>query len=114
VANAGDGKLALFLGGLGELRFDGSMTSPDLPHPTALALDALSGSVLQFYAGTQGREAATLLAFNLPAEAGVGEPIVATPTTTAAVQQVAQLQPLGGSSSLALVATLLTVSVETT
>jgi hypothetical protein len=112
VANAGDGTLALFLGGLGELTFDGSISNPDLPHPTTLALDAISGSVLQFYAGTQGREAATLLAFNLGGEAGVGEPIVEPPATTAAVQQVAKLQPLGGSSSLALVAVLTTVSVE--
>jgi hypothetical protein len=104
VANEGDGTLALFLGGLGELRFDGSMSSPDLSHPTALALDALSSSVLQFYAGTEGREAATLLAFNLPGEAGTGQPIFETPPTTSTVQQVAQLQPLGGTSALALVA----------
>jgi hypothetical protein len=112
VANEGDGALALFLGGPDGLGTPQTMENPDVPNPTALAFDALSGNVLQFYAGTQGRETATLLAFNLGGEAGGGKPLVPTPTTTVAVQQVARLQPLGGSSSLALVATLLTVSAE--
>ena len=38
---------------------------PEVAHPTALALDVLTGNLLQFYAGTEGVEAATLLAFNL-------------------------------------------------
>ena len=75
-----------------------------MAHPTALALDVLTGNLLQFYAGTEGVEAATLLAFNL---GGVVAPV------TPPVQQVAQLQPLS-ESSLALIATLLSVTTETT
>jgi hypothetical protein len=111
VANADDGVIALFLGGRGGLTLEKSESNPDLPHPTSLALDPLSGSVLQFYAGTEGREAATLLAFNLAGAAG-GATIAEPPATTAPTEQVTRLQPLGGSTTLALVATLVTVSAE--
>ena len=67
--NGGDGRLALFLGGLDGLNLAASMVDPEVPHPTALALDVLTGNLLQFYAGTEGVEAATLLAFDL---GGVG------------------------------------------
>jgi hypothetical protein len=111
VANADDGVIALFLGGRGGLTLEDASSNPDLPHPTSLALDPLSGSVFQFYAGTEGREAATLLTFNLAGEAGNGT-IAEPPASTTPTQQVAQLQPLGGPTTLALVATLVTVSVE--
>ena len=104
VGNNGDGRLALFLGGLDGLNLAESMVDPEVAHPTALALDVLTGNLLQFYAGTEGVEAATLLAFNL---GGVVAPV------TPPVQQVAQLQPLS-ESSLALIATLLSVTTETT
>ena len=115
VANEGDGAIALFLSGLGGLALSGEMTNTDAPNPTSLALDALTGNVLEFYVGTQGREAATRLAFNLGGVEGGGAtevpPIVETPPSTSTILQVAQLQPLGEGSSLALVASLTTVTL---
>ncbi|MBV8382145.1 MAG: hypothetical protein JOZ63_06040, partial [Planctomycetaceae bacterium] len=114
VANNGDGRLALFLGGLDGLNLTESMVNPAVPHPTALALDVLTGNLLQFFAGTEGVETATLLAFDLGGEGGgvVGGGGVAVPVSSP-VQQVAQLQPLS-ESSLALIATLLSVTTDTT
>ena len=116
VANEGDGEIALFLGGLGDLAFSGELTNPNAPNPTSLALDALTGNVLNFYASTEGLEAATKLAFNLAGgegEGGGGEdtPIIPPTPSTTTVQQVAQLLPLGGGSSLELVASLTTVTL---
>ena len=65
VANNGDCLLSLFLGGRDGLDLAESMVDPAVPHPTALALDVLTGNLLQFYAGTEVVEAATLLAFYL-------------------------------------------------
>ena len=114
VANEGDGNLALFLGGLDGLEaLEETMASPDVPNPTALAFDALSGNVLQFYAGTAGIEAATLLQFNLGDEGATGGGLASPTPSPTPVQAVASLQPLGGSS-LAIVATLLTTTTEVT
>jgi hypothetical protein len=70
----GDGEQGILLCGPNGLGTPRTTENSDVPNPTALAFDALSGNVLQFYAGTQGREAATLPAFNLAGEAGGGEP----------------------------------------
>src|SRR5206468_3277767 len=113
VANEGDGVLALFLGGPGGLELAGTMERPEVPNPTSLAFDSLSGDVLQFYAATAGVEAATRLQFNLGDGGAAGNGIASpepSPTTTTLV---ARLQPLG-ESSLAIVATLLTVTAEVT
>src|SRR5208337_2270364 len=93
VANNGDGRLALFLGGRDGLDLAESMVDPAVPHPTALALDVLTGNLLQFYAGTEGVEAATLLAFNLGDKGGGVGGGGAAPAIPA-VQQVARLQSL--------------------
>jgi FG-GAP-like repeat/FG-GAP repeat len=108
VANEGDGALALFLGGLDGLEFSQMKQNPE-PDPTALAFDALTGDVLQFYSGAAGLEAATLLQFNLGEQAGPG--LTSPVPLPAPAVQVARLQPLG-DSSLAIVATLLTVTNE--
>ena len=114
VANNGDGRLALFLGGLDGLDLTESMVDPAVPHPTALALDVLTGNLLQFFAGTEGVETATLLAFDLGGEgAGAGGGGGVAVPVSPPVQQVARLQPLS-ESSLALIATLLSVTTDTT
>jgi hypothetical protein len=45
-----------------------TLVDPDVPNPSSLALAALDGNLLEFYAGTTGREAATLLSFAIPRE----------------------------------------------
>ena len=97
-----------------------------MPSPTSLSFAGVSGGVLSFYAATAGREAASLLAFNLNQPEGPnalalsGEALAATTVqsagavltaaTTGVFQQVAQL--LGsGSSVFDLIAPLFTVSV---
>ncbi len=112
VANNGDGRLALFLGGLDGLDLTEWMVNPAVPHPTALALDVLTGNLLQFFVGTEGVETATLLAFEMSGEDASDGGGVTVPVPPP-VQQVARLQPLG-ESSLALIATLLSVTTDTT
>jgi hypothetical protein len=71
VANAGDGVLALFDGSASGLSLFSSETNPDLPSPTALvqAGPSAAGQV-QFYAVTEGREAAILVALSVGNEIG--------------------------------------------
>jgi hypothetical protein len=123
IANRGDGRLALFLGGGTGLSLSQSFTSSAVPHPTALAFDSVSDGLLSFYASTEGLEAATLLSFTLaggregPSDhpplifpgPGPGSPGTPAPGPT---EQVARLVPLR-ESALALVATLLTVALNT-
>ena len=108
VGNAGDGVLALFEGSSAGLTLTSSETAPDLPSPTALAFSALTGGQVQFYAATEGQEAAALVALSL----GGGEvsPLSSAPASPTS-SGVAQLVPLQ-ESSLALVGTLLTVTIE--
>ena len=65
VGNTADGRIALFTGGAGGLNLSQSTTSAEVPSPTSLSFAGVSGGVLSFYAATAGREAASLLAFNL-------------------------------------------------
>ena len=74
-------------------------TEPGLLNPTDLAFLAFTGGQVQFYAATEGSEAATLLTFQLGGETG-GMPTVPG------------LQPLR-DSALPLIATLLTLTIET-
>jgi len=108
VGNTGDGVLALFEGSSAGLSLTSSETAPDLPSPTALAFSGLAGGQVQFYAATEGREAAALVALSL----GGGEvsPLSSAPAAPTA-SGVAQLVPLQ-ESSLALVGTLLTVTID--
>src|SRR5262249_18458972 len=101
----GDGVLALFEGSEQGLTLSSTETNPDLPSPTALAFSAVLGGQVQFYAATEGREAAALVALSLGGEVAS----LAAPAGSATLV-VAQLVPLQ-ESSLALVGTLLIVSV---
>ena len=87
VAN-NDGIFALLEGGPDGLNLTSTETEPGLPNPTDLAFLAFTGGQVQFYAATEGSEAATLLTFQLG------------------------LQPLR-DAALPLIATLLTLTIET-
>jgi len=98
VANNGDGTFALLEGGPDGLNLTSTETEPGLLNPTDLAFLAFTGGQVQFYAATEGSEAATLLTFQLGGETGM-------PT-------VPGLQPLR-DAALPLIATLLTLTIET-
>ena len=74
VANNGDGTFALLEGGPDGLNLTSTETEPGL-NPTDLAFLAFTGGQVQFYAATEGSEAATLLTFQLGGETG-GMPAV--------------------------------------
>ena len=99
VANNGDGTFALLEGGPDGLNLTSTETEPGLLNPTDLAFLAFTGGQVQFYAATEGSEAATLLTFQLGGETG-GMPTVPG------------LQPLR-DAALPLIATLLTLTIET-
>ncbi len=109
VGNSGDGALALFEGGTDGLTLMSTQTEPNLPSPTDLAFASLTGGQVEFYAATAGHEAATLVALSLG-----GDTLAQTQsdTSVATVNNVAQLVPLN-ESSLALVASLLTLTIST-
>ena len=97
VANNDDGHVALLEGSA-----EGLILEPDIQtllDPTALAFSSFTGGQVEIYAATEGREAATLLTFQLGGETG-GMPTVPG------------LQPLR-DSALPLIATLLTLTIET-
>ncbi len=120
VGNSGDGHLALLMAGAGGLSLSQTLVSPQALDPTGLSFGAVSNGELSFYVSSAGREAATILAFDLggvESEAGIVTPGtglslagVLSQATSGSVQQVAQLLSLTGSN-LDLAATLLTVSV---
>jgi hypothetical protein len=129
VGDNGNGRIALFAGSPDGLTLSQTITSEDVPSPTSLSFAGVADGVLSFYAGTEGREAATLLAFNLfegegnaggagtgvtgEGLAGATEPSAApalASATAGVFQQVAQLLGRSGSP-LDLVAPLFTVSV---
>jgi hypothetical protein len=103
VGNGGNGVLALFEGGSDGLSLTSTTTEPDLPSPTALVFAGLGGGAVQFYAATEGREAAALVALSLGGEIA---PVTVTGLTASPTVAVAQLVPLQ-ESSLALAGTLL-------
>jgi len=97
VANNGDGHVALLKGSA-----EGLILAPrdiqDLLSPTALALSSFTGGLVQVYAATEGNDRdATLLTFQLGGELGATVP---------------GLQPLR-DAALPLIATLLTLTIET-
>jgi hypothetical protein len=115
VGNAGDGVLALFEGSANGLNLSSTETMPDLPSPSALVYAGLAGGQVQFYAANEGREAAILVALSLTGESGLPGP-AGTGAGTGAItpsipENVAQLVALS-ESSLALVGSLLVVTVE--
>ena len=58
----------MFEGGPEGLSLDSAETEPNLPDPTSLAFAGLAGGEVQFYAATEGREAAALVALSLGGE----------------------------------------------
>jgi hypothetical protein len=105
VANGGNGLFSL-LGGPEGLELEQTISNPELPAPSALALAALSGNEVSFYATTAGMEVAFTLAFVLPGftpSAGPG-PAPGSPGVLASAP--GQLVALS-ETSLALVGTLL-------
>jgi hypothetical protein len=103
VANNADGELALFQGGPNGLALARTFSQSDLPNPTALAVDA-AGAV---FGATAGVDLAIPVILGLGSAAGAGP--IALPA--APEQQISLLQPLS-PASLELVATLLSVTVE--
>jgi len=97
VANNDDGHVALLEGSPEGLIFDPNIQ--ELLNPTALALSSFTGGLVEVYAATEGSEIATPLTFQLMGETG-GMPAVPG------------LQPLH-DSALPLIATLLTLTIET-
>ena len=67
VGNNGDGHLALLLGGPGGLSLFQTLSSAEVPNPTALSFGGVSDGQLSFYVSTAGHEAATNLTFDLNA-----------------------------------------------
>ncbi len=143
VGNTGDGALALFEGGPEGLSLASVESEPNVPDPTALAFSALTGGQVQFYAATEGRESAELVALSLSAQLdpgtgtggeSPGSPPSATPSGTAAESSSGSsgslsltgtfvASPSASSSvqlvalndaTLPLVATVLTLTLETT
>ena len=98
VANKGDGTFALLEGGPDGLNLMATETEPGL-NPTDLAFLAFTGGQLQFYAATEGSAAITLFTFQLGGET-VGMP-------TAPGLQLLR------NSALPLIASLLTLTIET-
>ncbi len=104
VGNAGNGVLALFEGGTEGLVLISRETIRDLPNPSDLSFSVLTGGQVFFYAATEGREAAILVAINL-----IGN--TASPTPVLPSNDIIQLVSLQ-ESSLELVGTLLTLTIE--
>jgi large repetitive protein len=104
VANNADGNIALLLGGENGLSLSSIIASPGLPNPSALAFASFDSEGMNFYATTDGVESATLLGFQLEESAALA-------SETSASAASAQLVSLN-ESSLALIGTLLTFTIE--
>ncbi len=109
VGNSGDGELALFEGGEEGLELISTETEANLPSPTDLAFSTVGGGQVQFYAATAGHEADLLVTLSLGGETLAQKQ---PESSGATVNNVAQLVPLD-QSSVALVASLLTLTVST-
>jgi hypothetical protein len=107
VANGGDGNIALFQPGENGLSLTSVIASSGLPNPSALALSSFSGGNLDFFAANEGESSASLLSFELE-EGGAGSTFSAAETGGSA-----QLLSLN-ESSIALIGSLLTITLETT
>jgi FG-GAP-like repeat len=103
VANNADGRVALLAGGQTGLTLEQVNALPDLLSPTGLALASLQNNNLEVYASTAGDDAVAHLGFSLGALGGS--------SSTAGGGQALTLLPFG-ESSLPLIATLLTPSVN--
>ena len=104
VANNGDGNIALLLGGDNGLALSSVISSPLLPNPSALALASFSSDGLAFFATTDGSESAVPFGFQFEESAA----LASESSATAASAQLLSLN----ESSLALIGTLLTFTIE--
>jgi hypothetical protein len=104
VGNAGDGILALFEGSASGLSLSATETIASLPSPTALVYAGLGAGEVQFYAATEGRESAILVALSLGGEFAP----VSTSFTLTVEPSLVSLQ----ENSLQLVGTLVVVTIE--
>ena len=105
VANNADGNFSLFEPGDNGLALSSVFSSPGLPNPSALALASFNGANLEFYAATEGETSASLLGFQLEEGGAVSSPSI---SETGGAAQLVSLN----ESSLALVGTLLTLTLE--
>lgn len=96
IANNGDGVFTALLGGPDGPRLAATLSSADVPHPTAVALADLTGGALSIYATEEGQEAVARLTFAF----------IAVVTELPPSAPVAQGTGLAGAELL-LVATLL-------
>ena len=65
VANNGDGLFSLMNPGAEGLTLAATTSAPGLPNPSALALASFSGGGVEFYAASEGVEAASVVGFEL-------------------------------------------------
>jgi hypothetical protein len=127
VANNGDGVISLFNPGDNGLSLASSLSSSAVPNPSAMALASFSGHDLEFYATNDGQESATLLGFEFAETVAGTSPgslagsqtgeiggggALSESAASSAPSATAQLLSLN-ESSLALVGSLLTVSLNT-
>jgi hypothetical protein len=116
IANEGNGVLALLEEGPEGLAVRSTFTKPELPNPTDLAFAGLTGDHVEFYAATEGREAAFLESFDLLVQGSIPSAVLSRPDLplspgSGTPLSLAQLVPLH-DSSIALAGTLLVLTLE--
>jgi hypothetical protein len=112
VANGGDGNISLLSAGADGFALSSVVSSPAVPNPSALELAGFSGGEMEFYATSEGVESAAVLGFQLETSGG-GTPTGAPGGSTVGLETGATAQLVSlNSTSLALVGTLLTVSIN--
>ena len=112
VANNGDGAFALFEGSAEGLTLVSTEFNSNLPNPTALAFEGVIGDQIDFYAATEGREDAILVALALGGAGSIPGSTGAPIPSPLPANEIAQLVAID-DSSLALVGSLLIVTIDT-
>ncbi len=104
VGNNADGNFSLFQVGDDGLNLTSVISSSGIPNPSALALATFSNNGLEFYATNDGDASASVVGFQLEESNAVS-----TATSGASASLVSL-----NESSLALLGTMLTITLETT
>jgi len=102
VANSGNGAISLFEGGENGLSLSSSLSPSGIPNPSALALASFTSSGVEFWTTNDGEQSASLVGFQFQesaVETASGAPSSATLVSL-------------DQASLALVGTLLTVTID--
>jgi hypothetical protein len=102
VANSGNGSISLFEGGANGLSLDSVLSTSGLPNPSALALASFSSSGIEFWTTNDGEQHASLVGFEFQESTAETESAGSSSATLVSLNQ----------SSLALVGTLLTVTLD--